>query len=140
MQLHELKSLNKRRKIKRIGRGGKRGTYSGHGQKGQKSRAGHKIRPSERDLFMRIPKLRGVSHKSLRPKPIILNVGDLAKIIQDSNLSKKILIEKGILKKASISVKILGRGEIKKAMNLEGLKVSASARKKIETAKGKIIL
>ncbi|MDI6734048.1 MAG: 50S ribosomal protein L15 [Patescibacteria group bacterium] len=140
MQLHELTSLAKRKKIKRIGRGGKRGTYSGHGQKGQRARAGHKIRPSERDLFIRLPKLRGNKNKSTRTKPLIIKVGDLARLAVDSNLSKKILIEKGFIKKNSDCVKILGGGELKKAINLEGLEVSASAKKKIEAAKGKIKL
>jgi len=61
-------------------------------------------------------------------------------LVQNSNLSKKILIEKGVLKNPSFRVKILGRGEIKEAVTLEGLEVSASAKKKIEAAKGKIIL
>ena len=61
-------SLQKDRKKKRVGRGGKRGTTSGRGTKGQKSRSGHRIRPAERDLLIRIPKLRGYRNKSIQKK------------------------------------------------------------------------
>ncbi|MFH1188555.1 MAG: hypothetical protein V1652_01780 [bacterium] len=63
MQLHELQSLHCNKKEKRVGRGGKRGTYSGRGVKGQSSRAGHRIRPAERDLIQSMPKLRGFANK-----------------------------------------------------------------------------
>lgn len=66
MQLHELQSLHPNKKEKRVGRGGKRGTYSGRGVKGQSSRAGHRIRPAERDLIQRMPKLRGFANKPKR--------------------------------------------------------------------------
>ena len=57
MQLHNLPIQNKQGK--RVARGGKRGTTAGRGTKGQKSRSGHRIRPAQRDLLIRIPKLRG---------------------------------------------------------------------------------
>jgi len=63
MQLHELQPTFPNKDRKRIGRGGKRGTTSGRGQKGQSSRAGHRIRPAERDFIQRLPKLRGVKNK-----------------------------------------------------------------------------
>lgn len=135
MQLHQLRSLNKR-KIKRIGRGGKRGTYSGRGQKGQKSRSGHRIRPAERDIFSKIPKLRGVKNKSIRLKPVVINVGNLEKILDDTSFNKKALIKKGIIKRVSREVKLTGDGEVKKAFIIEGAKVSKTAREKIERAGG----
>ncbi|OGY57237.1 MAG: hypothetical protein A3E61_01280 [Candidatus Colwellbacteria bacterium RIFCSPHIGHO2_12_FULL_43_12] len=68
MQLHDLKPFHLNKTGKRVGRGGKRGTTSGHGTKGQKSRSGHKIRPAERDLIQRLPKLRGFRNKANRNK------------------------------------------------------------------------
>jgi large subunit ribosomal protein L15 len=67
MQLHQIKPAHEanNKDKKRIGRGGKRGTYSGHGMKGQKSRAGHRIRPAERDLIQHLPKLRGSGNKGV---------------------------------------------------------------------------
>ena len=79
MQLHQLQPKHKNKTKKRIGRGGKRGTYSGRGQKGQKSRAGHRIRPAERDLIQRLPKLRGFKFKPLKSKPLIINIGNFLK-------------------------------------------------------------
>ncbi|MCL4405157.1 MAG: hypothetical protein M1361_00055 [Patescibacteria group bacterium] len=64
MQLHDLKPRHARFLKKRVGRGGKRGTFSGRGTKGQRARAGHKIRPAERDFIQRLPKLRGVGNRT----------------------------------------------------------------------------
>lgn len=63
MQLHEIQPFHKNRDKKRVGRGGKRGVTSGRGTKGQRARAGHRIRPAERDLIQRLPKLRGFKNK-----------------------------------------------------------------------------
>jgi len=68
MQLHDLKPLHPNKSSKRVGRGGKRGTTSGRGTKGQRARAGHRIRPAERDLIQRLPKLRGFANKPKRKK------------------------------------------------------------------------
>lgn len=67
MLLHEI-TVQRKYKKPRVGRGGKRGTTAGHGQKGQKSRAGRRIRPAERDLMQRIPKLRGYNNKPKKAK------------------------------------------------------------------------
>jgi len=136
MQLHQLKPTIKSRKKKRIGRGGKRGTYSGRGQKGQKARAGHRIRPAERDLIQRLPKLRGFKFKPLKPKPVIINLSDLEKKIKGDVINRQILLEAGLIRKSNKRIKILGNGEVKKAFKIEGLEISQSAKNKIETAGG----
>ncbi|MEK7114691.1 MAG: 50S ribosomal protein L15 [Patescibacteria group bacterium] len=138
MQLHELKPTTKSKNKKRIGRGGKRGTYSGRGQKGQKSRAGHVIRPAERDLIQRLPKLRGYKFKSLKIKPVVLNLGDLAEKIKGDVINMKTLLEAGLIRKSDKEVKILGKGVIKRPIKIEGLKVSKSAKNKIESAGGEV--
>lgn len=138
MQLHQLKPTHKSKNKKRVGRGGKRGTYSGRGQKGQKSRAGRRIRPALRDLLIRIPKLRGIKNKPLRPKPLVLNLQNLAKIGSEI-ISVQTLKNGGLVdKKYRGPVKILGDGEVKKPLILKGLSVSKSAKIKIEKAGGKI--
>lgn len=126
MQLHNLPSISK--KIKRVGRGGKRGTYSGRGTKGQKARSGHRIRPAARDLLIRLPKLRGYKNKPLFLKQPIINAGDLEKRVSGNLVNKETLGK----------VKILGNGEVKKAFTVEGLKVSKSAKLKIEKAGGTV--
>jgi len=140
MQLHQIQQFHKNKKKKRIGRGGKRGSYSGRGQKGQKARAGAKIKPMERELLLKLPKLKGIKNKPLKSKPVILNIDELEKMIKTgSKINKKILLENGVIKSLSQEVKILGRGETKKAWQIEGLKISKSAKMKIEKVGGKII-
>ena len=120
-------SLQKDRKKKRVGRGGKRGTTSGRGTKGQKSRSGHRIRPAERDLLIRIPKLRGYRNKRIQKKLGVVNVQDL------NNFTDKIFT-----KKILGNVKILWIGELSRPVTVEGLTVSKSAKEKIEKAGGTV--
>lgn len=138
MQTHELKSKNAKKKKKRVGRGGKRGTTSGKGQKGQKARSGRRMRPAERDIISKLPKLRGVKNKSRREPAIELNVGDLGKYAVGGKLDKNILVQKKVIGRLSERVKVLGNGELKEALVLEGIKVSASAKAKIEKAGGSV--
>lgn len=139
MQLHELQKTQKQKSKKRVGRGGKRGTYSGKGMKGQKSRAGRKMKPMEMDLIRRLPKLRGSKNKSLREKPLIINIADLEKKIKNDTIDNKALLEAGIIKKLNRKVKILGEGKIKKTFQIKGILVSKIAKDKIEAVGGKVI-
>lgn len=140
MQLHQLKPKYKIKSKKRVGRGGKRGTYSGKGMKGQKSRAGHRIRPAERDLIQRLPKLRGFRFKPLKQKPVVINIDDLAGKIKSDIINRQVLLQAGLIRKSAKRIKILGpkKGEIKKAFQIEGLEVSGKLKKTIESAGGKI--
>jgi len=143
MQIHELKANHKPKKRKRVGRGGKRGTYSGKGLKGQKSRAGRKMKPVIRELIKKYPKLRGYKFNSkIQKGAIILNLETLDKKFSGgSKINPKILLEKGIINRIKgriPKVKILGTGEINKALAFEGCQFSKSARDKIEKAGGSI--
>lgn len=138
MQFHDLKHTAKRKTKKRIGRGGKRGTYSGSGEKGQRKRSGHRIRPAERDLIMRMPKLRGVKHPPTEAPARVINVGDFEKMFKETVLSRKLLLEKGIIASLYAPVKILANGDLKKAFTVEGIPVSQSAKAKIEKAGGSV--
>jgi len=139
MQIHELRTKHKRKGIKRIGRGGKRGTYSGRGQKGQRARAGHRIRPALRDTLSRLPKIRGVKHKSIKAETVILNIRDLIRRFPDTAvINKQVLLERNIIKKMRQPVKVLGQGEIKRSVTIQGLLVSKQAKEKILKAGGKI--
>ncbi len=127
MQLNNLQNPNKR-KIKRVGRGGKRGTYSGRGTKGQKARAGRRIRPAERDLLIRTPKLRGYKNRPIKLKLPVINVGDLDKKVAGDLVNRETLG----------SVKILGGGKVQRAFTVEGLRLSKSAEAKIKKAGGTV--
>lgn len=134
MQLHNLSIKNRREK--RIARGGKRGTTSGRGQKGQKSRSGHRIRPAQRDLLIRIPKLRGYANKPKSLFNLVLNLSDLEKV--KSDVINKDSLRAYFGNEFRSGIKILGKGEIKKAIKIEGIKVSKSAKEKIEKAGGSV--
>lgn len=142
MQLHQFSKSNNRSK-KRVGRGGKRGTYSGKGLKGQKSRAGRKMRPEWRDALKRIPKRRGYAFKGGQNKSAVLNLERLNSAFGGGELiTSAALFKKGLINKISgrlPEIKILGRGELDKKLSFKGMKVSKSAKEKIEKAGGEII-
>lgn len=130
MQIHHLKPKTKLKRGKYVGRGGKRGTTAGKGTKGQKARSGHRIRPAERDILIRLPKLRGFRNKPLNSPAIVVNVGDLEKRFND--------LKKLQEKNKAVRIKVLGNGEVKKAFEIKGWQVSESAKEKIQAAGGKI--
>ena len=129
MQLHTIGSSNKKSR-RRVGRGGKRGTTSGHGTKGQKSRSGHRIRPAERDLIQRLPKMRGHRNLAKSEKLPIINVGGL----------KHVLKQGSIVSEESLGgrFKILGGGTVDMALTVRDLPVSKDAKKKIVAAGGTV--
>lgn len=138
MQLHTLarKHANET-KATRVGRGGKRGTTSGGGQKGQRSRSGHRIRPAIRDLIQRLPKLRGYRNKQKNDRPVELTLSTLQDV-KASVITIAALVEAGLMENKNQTVKILATGRLAKALKLEGVKVSAGAKAKIEKAGGSV--
>lgn len=146
MQLHNLKRHTKRTKWQQIGRGGKRGKTSGHGGKGQTARAGAKVRPEIRDMIKRIPKLRGRgknSNTSIQPVFAPVNVGSLDKFFETGAvISPKDVLKSGLIALKSgkaPKIKILGDGDLTKALNISGCAFSKTAKVKIEKAGGKIV-
>lgn len=144
MQLHDLVSTTNKSK-KRIGRGGKRGTTSGRGTKGQKSRSGHRIRPAVRDLILRLPKRRGYKNRPVSEKPFIISLSRIAEKAKIFSKDKEIELNKSFLKEIGIlpagyagEVKILG-GNIESPVSVKGIKLSKSAKEKIEKAGGKVL-
>jgi len=146
MELHQLKPIHKLKRSRRIGRGGKRGTFSGRGIKGQKSRAGRKLQPFIRELIKRYPKLKGYRQKTKERrqglKSFVLNLAILEKEFKTGEkVNVKALLDRGLIAKVSgkdPKVKILGEGEIKKALTVEGFAVSRQAKEKIEKAGGQV--
>jgi large subunit ribosomal protein L15 len=145
MQIHQLKRNNPNKKRMTVARGGKRGKTSGRGGKGQTARAGNKRRPEWRDIIKKLPKLRGRgvnSNKPFRPvyKAINLEVLEQAFSANDT-VNPAIMIQKGIIStKSGIipAVKILGNGEVTKALKIVGCVISGSAKTKIEKAGGSV--
>lgn len=143
ISLKNLKPAVRRRKIKRLGRGNAsgQGTFSGRGSKGQHARSGSSTRPGfeggRTTLIMQTTKARGRGFHSLQVKPVALNVESLNRFSDNDVISVKSLIQKGMVK--SGPVKILGDGELKKKLEVH-LPVSASAKKKIEKAGGRVFV
>lgn len=142
MQLHQLKPKHKLKKRKRVGRGGKRGSYSGKGIKGQRSRSGARFQPIIRQIIKRYPKLRGYKFKGFKSPQTVLNTEILEeKFESGEKISPQTLIEKKIISKIKgrmPEIKILGKGDVKKPLFIEGIKVSKGAKEKIEKAGGTI--
>lgn len=131
---------------KRVGRGGGSGTgkTSGRGMNGQKSRSGGGkgvgFEGGQTPLARRLPKLPGFRNIN-RVEYTPVNVCRLElKYEAGEIVDGESLVAKGIIKKATEPVKVLGDGEITKALTVKVDKVSATAQAKIEAAGGKVEL
>lgn len=144
MRLHNLIKSGGRKDRKRVGRGegGGRGKTSGKGHKGQLARSGSGMRPGFESghvpLYRKLPK-RGFSNFKFRTEYSIVNVGDLERVTGDV-VDREALVQAGLVRPNSDLVKILGEGEIARAVTVTADKFSTSAREKIEAAGGKVIL
>ena len=132
-----------RKNRKRVGRGdgSGNGTYSGRGSKGQKSRAGYKMRPGfeggQLPLIKRLPEKRGFTN-IFRVEYGTVSVGKLSKFESGSEVTPEKLVEAGLVKSLKKPVKILADGDIKHPLTVKAHKFTASARAKIEAAKGTV--
>jgi large subunit ribosomal protein L15 len=142
MRLHNLIKSGGRKDRKRIGRGegSGRGKTSGRGHKGQRSRSGFSLRPGFESghvpLYRKLPK-RGFSNYNFRTEYSIVNVGDLEKVGSDS-IDREALVQAGLVRSSSKLIKILGEGDVTKALSVTADKFSSSAREKIEKAGGTV--
>lgn len=138
MKLHELKPApGSKRTRKRVGRGpgSGNGKTAGRGHKGQKSRSGYSRRAGfeggQMPLIRRVPK-RGFTN-IFRTEYSVINIADLEEF--EGPVSPTTLLAKGKVRKGR-KVKILGNGELTKAVTVQAHKFSASAKQKIEAAGG----
>jgi len=147
MKLHELKNVAgavHRKKRVGCGEGGGHGKTSGRGGKGQTARSGSSIRPGfeggQMPLYRKLPH-RGFNQTAFRVEPIIVNVGDFARL--DSNITEvnaSILADAGLVRHDEQFLKVLGDGEVTRALKVTASKFSETARIKIEKAGGQAIL
>ncbi len=145
MKLHDLKPAKGGgvKERKRVGRGIGSGTgkTSGRGHKGQNARSGGGVRPGfeggQMPLFRRLPK-RGFTNVFAKEIETV-NVADLNRFDADTEVTPELLFEAGLVKKskAKDGVKILGDGELEKALTVKANFFSKSAVEKIESAGGK---
>jgi large subunit ribosomal protein L15 len=141
-ELHNLKpSDGSHRNRKRVGRGPGSGTgkTSGRGQKGQKARSGASIpagfEGGQMPLQRRIPKV-GFTPLN-RVAFQVINVRALEEL-QEAEVTPEVLRAHGLIGSLKEPVKILGTGEISRAVSVKAHAFSASARAKIEAAGGSV--
>lgn len=140
--LHPAEGATKARK--RVGRGPASGTgkTAGRGLNGQKSRSGGGkgtgFEGGQTPLARRLPKLPGFRNIN-RVEYLPVNVSRIEKYFENGDVvDGESLAAKGIIKNSTDLVKVLGDGEITKAVTVKVDKVSASAKAKIEAAGGKV--
>ena len=137
MKLHELKryagSVQERKRVGR-GPGSGLGKTSGRGHKGQKARSGSSIPATfeggQLPLYRRIPK-RGFNNK-FRTEYATINLTDLNRFEDNTNVTPELLKETGIIKKQLSGIKILADGDLEKKLKISAHKFSKKAIEKIE--------
>ena len=142
MRLHELAPpKGAHRKRRRIGRGlgSGRGTTAGKGTKGQKARSGGGVSPKfeggQLPLVKKLPYRRGFRSLN-RVEYQAVNLQDLQAFSAGSTVDVAALIGAGLVKNERERVKILGTGDLDRALTVTAHRFSATAREKIEAAGG----
>ncbi len=144
MKLHELYPFPEERKNrKRVGRGQGSGwgCTSGKGNKGQNSRSGGGVKPGfeggQMPLARRLPK-RGFKNYKFKVTYAPINLDRLAEAFAgQTDVTLDDIYARGLARKGAL-VKILGRGEVSAAMNVEAHRFSAEAADKIAKAGGQV--
>ena len=141
MKLHDLRPApGSKKKPKRVGRGhgSGHGKTSGKGHKGLLARSGNPnmagFEGGQMPLARRVPK-RGF-HNPFRVEYSIVNLKVLSALSDVNEVTIQMLYDKGIVKKRSRPIKILGVGELTKPLVVEAHKFSQSALQKIQQAGG----
>lgn len=140
MDLHSLSNTKGARKSRiRLGRGlGSKGKTCGKGHKGQMARKGNKhklgFEGGQMPLIRRLPK-RGF-HNPTRKELLPVNVGDLSLFEDGAEVTMVAIRKSGLANGVADGIKILGRGEITKKLNVKACSFSVSAKAKIEAAGG----
>jgi large subunit ribosomal protein L15 len=145
MRQHEIaRPQGSRKPRRRLGRGTAQGQgkTAGRGTKGQLARTGPGLpgwfEGGQTPLHMRVPKLRGFKNR-FRKTFVAVNVGRLAEYAADGKVSPDTLAAKGLVT-ADSKIKVLGDGAIDSKLEVHAHSVSATARQKIESAGGSIVI
>jgi len=143
MNLHSLApAKGAKKKRKRIGRG----PGSGHGKtatkghKGLLARSGGGKQPGfeggQMPLIRRVPKY-GFNNP-FRKEYAIVNVKSLVGLTVEGTITPQALVDAGLVRRVTLPIKILGNGELKKALVVQAHKFSKSAEAKIQAAGGRV--
>ena len=142
MNLNNLKpALGEKSGRKRVGRGmgSGQGKTCGRGHKGQTSRAGGFTKVGfeggQMPLQRRLPKVGFTSRVSRVTSQVTLSQLDK---LTETEINIDVLKKNNLVTKNILRVKAILSGEITRAVNLTGIKVSQGAKAAIEAAKGTI--
>ena len=142
MKLHELSPAAGSVKAawrKGRGTGSGNGKTAGKGHKGQNARSGGGVRPGfeggQLPLYRKLPK-RGFNNKFAKVYATV-NVSELNKFENGATVTLETLVNCGIIRKENDGLKVLGNGELKKALTVEAKIFTETAKAKIEAAGGK---
>ena len=142
MKLHHLRpppgSIRPRRRVGR-GKAAGQGKTAGRGTKGYKARHNQKLgfEGGQTPLQRRVPKLKGFSNPN-KQEWAVINVERLGQSFDaGAEVTPEALRQRGLVRK-SLPVKVLGRGELDRALSVRAHAVSGSARAKIEGAGGSV--
>ncbi|MGH2557399.1 MAG: 50S ribosomal protein L15 [Actinomycetota bacterium] len=142
MKLHHLRpaegAVRKRRRVGR-GKAAGQGKTAGRGTKGYNAR--HNPKPGfeggQMPLQRRIPKLKGFTNPN-RVEYAVVNVEKLGQTFDaGTEVTPELLRDRGMVRTA-LPVKVLGQGELDRALTVRAHAVSTSARAKIEQAGGTV--
>ena len=142
MKLHELSPAAGSAKPawrKGRGTGSGNGKTAGKGHKGQNARSGGGVRPGveggQLPLYRKLPK-RGFNNKFAKVYATV-NVSELNKFENGATVTLETLVNCGIIRKENDGLKVLGNGELNKALTVEAKIFTETAKAKIEAAGGK---
>jgi large subunit ribosomal protein L15 len=147
MKLHELKNVDgavHRKKRVGCGEGGGHGKTSTRGGKGQSARSGSSFRPGfeggQMPLYRKLPH-RGFNNYNFRTEIAVINLRDLAGLDASvTEVDATGLAKAGLIRSGETVVKVLGDGEVTRALKVTAAKFSGSAKEKIEKAGGQAIV
>ena len=147
MRLHNLvnvKGAVHRKKRVGCGEGGGHGKTSTRGGKGQSARSGSSIRPGfeggQMPLYRKLPH-RGFNNYEFRTSYAVVNVGDLARLdAKITEVNTEVLAAAGLVRAGVKLLKVLGDGEITRALKVTAQKFTGSAKAKLEKAGGAAIV
>ncbi len=147
MRLHNLKNVKgavHRRKRVGCGEGSGHGKTSGRGGKGQTARSGGSIRPGfeggQMPLYRKLPR-RGFNNYEFRTSYAVVNVGDLSRLdAKVTEVNAEVLAAAGLVRPGIKLLKVLGDGEITRALKVTAQKFTGSAKAKLEKAGGAAIV
>lgn len=141
MRLNDLKpAAGSTKKRKRVGRG----MGSGHGKTSTRGHGGQKNRTSvppqfeggQTPLHRRLPQKRGFTN-IFKKEYAIVNLDILAKLTEDT-ITPELLLEKGIIHDIKAGLRVLGRGDMEKAVTVKAHHFTKSAEEKIKAKGGTV--